>query len=168
MADYLSSTPEGNCIFCKIISGEISTPGIFWEDESHLAFLSLWPNTIGYTVVVPKFHYPSDVMGLPDDVLAKFILASKKVSQILLNHFDDVGRVGVMMEGTGVDHAHIKLFPMHGTGHMKNGEWKQYHSTNETFFNRYEGYFSSNDGPKASEDDIRKLAQKLRENPKSS
>ncbi len=163
MADYKSKTDKGECIFCKIISGEIKTPGIFWEDNAFMAFLSTWPNTEGFTVVVPKEHYGSDVLGMPDEILQKFVLAAKTVSKKLINHFDDVGRVGLIMEGTGIDHAHIKLFPMHGTGHMKKGEWKQYHSNNDNFFETYEGYISSNDGPKGNEQKIRELAGKLRE-----
>ena len=60
-----------------------------------------------------KEHYGSDVLKMPDDVLQGFIL-SKKVAGILENYFEDVGRVGLIMEGTGIDHAHIKLVPMHG------------------------------------------------------
>ena len=163
MADYKSTTDEGDCIFCKIISGDIKTPGIFWENDNFMAFLSTWPNTEGFTVVVPKEHFGSDVLGMPDEKLTEFILAAKTVTKILIKHFEDIGRVGLIMEGTGVDHAHIKLFPMHGTGHMKKGEWKQYHSKNDTFFETYEGYISSNDGPKADEEKLKELAKKLKD-----
>jgi len=108
MADYKSTTDKGECIFCKIISGEIKTPGIFWENNEFMAFLSTWPNTDGFTVVVPKQHYGSDVLGMPDEILQKFVLAAKTVSKKLIKHFDDVGRVGLIMEGTGLDHAHIQ------------------------------------------------------------
>jgi hypothetical protein len=37
------------------------------------------------------------------------------------------------MEGTGIDHAHIKLVPMHGTENLKRGEWKQFLSGKEHF-----------------------------------
>jgi len=161
MADYKSTTDTGECVFCKIISREIETPGIFWEDDDFLAFLSLWPNMEGMTVLVPKKHFGSDVLAMPDEVLQNMILAAKKVSKILTKHFDNVGRVGLVMEGTGVDHAHIKLYPMHGTGHMKSGEWKQYLSSNDDFFETYPGYISSNDGPKADAEKIRGLAKEI-------
>src|SRR3989338_2928231 len=107
MADYKSTTDKGECIFCKIISGEIKTPGIFWDGDDFMAFLSTWPNMEGVTVLVPKKHYGSDVLEMPDEVLQKMILAAKKVSKNLIKHFDNVGRIGLVMEGTGVDHAHI-------------------------------------------------------------
>jgi diadenosine tetraphosphate (Ap4A) HIT family hydrolase len=162
MTKYKSVTNIGECIFCKIISGEIKTPGIFWNDEKFMAFLSTWPNMEGVTVLVPKKHYGSDVLKMPDGILQKMILAAKTVSNKLINHFNDVGRVGLVMEGTGVDHAHIKLYPMHGTDHMKQGKWKQYNSHNEKYFETYEGYISSNDGPEADHKKLTELAEKLR------
>lgn len=51
---------------------------------------------------------------MPDDVLHRFILAAKKVSNDLLKHSDNVDRIGFIMEETGVDHAHIKLVLMQG------------------------------------------------------
>jgi len=163
MADYKSKTDKGECIFCKIIDGGIKTPGIFWGNNEFMAFLSTWPSVAGFTVVVPKEHYGSDCLAMPDDVLQRFIVVAKKVSEVLLKHFEDVGRVGLIMEGTGVDHAHIKLVPMHGTGHMKEGVWKQYLSGRSDYFEKYEGYIISTDGPKADEQKIRELAEKLRE-----
>jgi len=163
MADYPSHTPEGDCVFCKIISREIHTPGIFWQDENYIAFLSIFPNTEGYTVVAPKQHLASDVLEMNDQGLQDFILAAKTVSAKLKKHFSDVGRVGLMIEGMGIDHAHIKLFPMHGTDYLEKGEWRQSHSGIDKYFETYEGYFCSNDGPRAKDEDIQELASKLRE-----
>ena len=165
MADYRSTTTEGKCIFCEIAKGNILPigDGIFWEDDDFIACLSPFPNTEGSTFIMPKAHYGSDILKMPDDILNKFITATKKISNILTRYYDDVGRVGIIMEGTGIDHAHIKLVPMHGTGHIKNGEWKQYHSNSNKYFETYEGYISSNDGPKADEQKIHELAKKLRE-----
>ncbi|MFC1623378.1 HIT family protein [Patescibacteria group bacterium] len=140
----------------------MQTPGIFWEDEKFMAFLSTFPSVDGFTVIIPKKHYDSDVLAMPDDVLQEFILAAKKVSKILLTHFEDVGRVGLVMEGTGINHAHIKLVPMHGTEYMKRGEWKSIASDKHDFYEKYEGYISSNDGPKADEEKLRELAERLR------
>lgn len=162
MAEYKSSTEEGKCIFCEIIAGRIQTPGIFWEDQNFMAFLSTWPSVEGFTVVVPKKHFGSDVLALPDENLQDFIIAAKKVSQILLKGFEDVGRVGLIMEGTGVNHAHIKLIPMHGTEHMKRGEWKQHLSGRSDYFEKYPGYLISTDGPKGDPEKLKALAEKLK------
>ena len=162
MAQYQSSTDEGKCVFCEIIKGNIQTPGIFWEDEKFMAFLSTWPSVEGFSIVVPKEHYGSDVLAMPDEILSKFIIAAKKVANILLRYFDDVGRVGLIMEGTGVDHAHIKLIPMHGTEHMKKGIWKQYTCGRSNYFEKYGGFLTSDDGPKADTEKLKILASKLK------
>ncbi|EAA8104124.1 HIT family protein, partial [Salmonella enterica] len=44
------------CIFCQIVEGKAPCHKV-WEDEHHLAFLSIFPNTDGFTVVIPKKHY---------------------------------------------------------------------------------------------------------------
>ena len=58
----------GNCIFCEIVKKNIPSHTI-WEDEKHLAFLSIFPNTEGFTVVIPKKHYPSYAFDVPENVL---------------------------------------------------------------------------------------------------
>jgi histidine triad (HIT) family protein len=163
MAKYDPSTEEGNCIFCEIVKGNIETVGKFWEDENHVAFLTPWASTEGFTVVATKKHLTSDCLELSEIELNGLIQASKKVSQILKKHFKDVGRVGLMMEGTGINHAHTKLFPMHNTEHMKKGIWKQYLETKDVYFEEYEGYITSQEGPKQEDEIIRKLASELRE-----
>ncbi len=163
MASYrLINNKKEECIFCEIANGNIETNYVFWQSPKFIAFLSLFPNTDGLTVLIPKKHYESDVLKMDNKTLNEFILAAKSVSKVLIRHFDDVGRVGLIMEGTGVNHAHIKLFPMHGTQHMREGEWKRYSSHNDTFFNIYEGYISSNNGPMAREEFLQNLAEKLK------
>lgn len=161
MAQYNSKTKEEKCIFCEIAKGKIEAKGIFWENKTHMAFLTPFPNTEGFTVVIPKKHFGSDVLNLPDKELKELVLVSKKVSKIIMAHFKDVGRVGLMMEGTGIDHAHTKLFPMHGTENMKKGEWKQYIDNEDKFFKKYEGYITSIEGPKISDEELKSLANKL-------
>lgn len=56
------------CIFCQIVEGKAPCHKV-WEDEHHLAFLSIFPNTDGFTVVIPKKHYPSYAFDLPPQAL---------------------------------------------------------------------------------------------------
>ncbi len=161
MASYEAKTKDNKCIFCEIVAGKLKA-GIFWEDDEFMAFLTTYPSTEGFSCVVPKKHFGSDVLKIPDDVLQRFIIAAKKVTQILENYYDDVGRVGVMMEGLGIDHAHIKLIPLHGTEHLKRGEWKQFLSNKEFWFDKYEGYISSADGPHVEPKKIWDLAEKIK------
>lgn len=164
MTDYPSETEDKECIFCEIAKGNIKPlgDGMIYEDEDCMAWLSPFPNTKGFAVVATKKHFPSDVLSMPGNEFSKLIETGKKVSEMLVNYFEDVGRVGIIIEGMGINHAHIKLFPMHGTGELKKGEWKQYHSKAHPYFEEYEGYLSSNDGPQADFGEIKALAEKIR------
>src|SRR5690606_31996023 len=88
---------------------------IIWENDDYMAFLSIYPNTDGVTVVIPKSHYSSNVDKINNTVLVGLVLAAKEVISILKLAFPDVGRVAFVIEGLGVNHLHIKLFPLHGT-----------------------------------------------------
>ena len=146
-----------DCIFCKIISGEAPSHQI-WEDGRHLAFLSIFPNTEGFSVVVTKQHHPSYVADLPEAVLADFMLAVMKVAKLLDVKLTDVGRTGIIFEGFGIDHVHAKLFPMHGT---KMEKWAAIESKVDKYFDQYEGYISSHDYKRADDAKLSELAKRI-------
>ncbi|MES2315654.1 MAG: HIT family protein [Patescibacteria group bacterium] len=146
-----------DCVFCKMVRGEAPCHKI-WEDEEHLAFLSIFPNTEGFSVVITKQHYPSYAFALPDEVLEQLIIATKKVAKVLDKGLEDVGRTGMIFEGFGVDHVHSKLFPMHGT---KDMEWKPMNSNIGKYFEKYEGYISSHDYKRADDENLKKIAEKI-------
>ncbi len=145
------------CIFCEIVSGKAPSHKV-WEDEKHLAFLSIFPNTEGVTVVIPKKHYSSYIFDLPDDVLLDLTLVAKKVAKLLDQKLDDVGRTALVFEGFGIDHVHLKLFPMHGT---KMDEWRKIESAVDKYFTKYEGYISSHDHKRANDEELSKLSKKI-------
>lgn len=147
-----------NCIFCKIVKGEAPCHKI-WEDEKHLAFLSIFPNTEGFSVVITKEHYPSYAFDLPDEVLRDLVTAVKSVGKLLDSKLQDVGRTGMIFEGFGVDHIHAKLFPMHGT---KLDDWKPLKSSVNKYFEKYEGYISSHDYERADDEKLSLLAKKIK------
>jgi len=146
-----------DCIFCKIVKGEMPSYKI-WEDEKHLAFLTPFPNTEGFSVVIPKKHYPSYVFDLENEILFNLIEAAKKVGKLLDKKLEDVGRTGMIFEGFGVDHVHAKLFPMHGT---KTGEWKQFKSNVNKYFEKYEGYISSHDYKRETDEKLKETVRKI-------
>ena len=148
-----------NCIFCKIAKGEAPSH-TFWEDEKHMAFLSIFPNTEGFSVVIPKEHRGSYVFNESDTTITDLILATKRVAKILDEKLPDVGRCGLMFEGFGVDHLHAKLFPMHGTKDM--GAWRPIGSDVKTYFEKYPGYISSHDSTRADDQKLAEIAKRLR------
>jgi histidine triad (HIT) family protein len=148
-----------DCIFCKIVKGTLPCHRI-WEDDNHLAFLSIFPNTEGFSVVITKGHHPSYGFEVPEHILLDLISASRKVASLIDKNLDDVGRTGLIMEGFGIDHLHVKLFPMHGT---KMKEWTPIHSNVNKYFEKYEGYLSSHDYKRADDAKLAELARKIRE-----
>jgi len=109
--------------------------------------------------VITKEHYPSYAFDLPADVLQGLVAASAEVGKLIDSKLEDVGRTGMIFEGFGVNHVHSKLFPMHGTADFE--EWKSIKSTENKFFNRYEGYISSHDSERVSDEELSRLAKKI-------
>ena len=147
------------CVFCAIAAGDAPCHKV-WEDERHLAFLSIFPNTDGVTVVIPRQHYSSYAFDLEDTALSELVVAAKRVGLLIDRNLQRVGRTGMIFEGFGVDHVHAKLFPMHGTAGL--GQWKPIHSTERKFFRSYEGYISSHDGERAADDHLAAIARSIR------
>ena len=99
-----------NCIFCKIARGEVDSFKV-WENSDFLAFLDIFPNTEGMTVVIPKEHFGAQVFDMPKDVYNNFLESAKEVALLLQKSFNAV-RVFMVKEGAEVNHAHIKLCPV--------------------------------------------------------
>lgn len=149
---------KDNCIFCKIARGDTPSHKI-WEDEKHLAFLSIFPNTLGFSVVIPKEHYPSYLFDLPDQVVNDLVLAAGKVAKLLDAKLEDVSRTGMIFEGFGVNHLHAKMFPMHGT---KTDGWVSRNLNIDKYFDKYEGYISSHDYRRGDDEKLSALAKMIR------
>jgi len=155
----MSNKPD--CLFCAIVRGEIPAH-VIWSSDKHMAFLSIFPNTKGFSVVIPKDHYSSYAFAQSDQVLGELMIATKKVARILDHHFKDVARCGMFFEGFAVDHLHTKLFPMHGTGDLKT--WRENENPDyKQFFKTYPGYLSSNDSLRADDKDLAELAHQIRQ-----
>jgi histidine triad (HIT) family protein len=95
-------------IFTKIINGEVPANKIY-EDELTLAFLNIYPDQPGHTLVIPKKQI-DHLWDLPDGDYIAVMETSKKVA----NRIREVlkpERVGVKVVGEEVPHAHVHLIP---------------------------------------------------------
>lgn len=153
-----SAQKELDCLFCKIVQKK-ERAYIVWESDTHLAFLSIFPNTMGVTVVIPKKHYDSYAFELSDEALTDLVLATKKVANILDKKLDTISRTALVFEGFGVNHVHAKLYPLHGTGNLR--EWKPIKSSLRKYFDSYEGYISSHDGERATDASLEDVQKKI-------
>lgn len=97
-----------NCIFCKIIKGEINSHKVF-EDENCFIFLDINPVTLGHTLLIPKEHYKW-MQETPDGILNHCFLQAKN----LMNKMKDklkADYIQLSVVGTDVPHFHIHLIP---------------------------------------------------------
>lgn len=102
-------------IFSKIIAGEIPSYKVA-EDNRFYAFLDIRPMAKGHTLVVPK-QETDYLFDLEDELLAAMTLFSKKVAAAIKIAIP-CQRVGVMVMGLEVPHAHVHLIPMQNEGDM--------------------------------------------------
>ncbi len=120
---------DPDCIFCKILAWEIPSVKI-WEDDDFVAILDAFPNRKGMTLVITKDHYDSDIFQLDDDLLAKYIKATKKVTEILKKWLH-VDRVWMVAEWLEVPHAHIRLYPFYDGMWFQTWVWSGLQETME-------------------------------------
>ncbi|HLP34972.1 MAG TPA: HIT family protein [Amoebophilaceae bacterium] len=151
--------PEQQCIFCRIAMG-LDPCHKVWEDAHYLAFLSIFPNTEGFTVVIPKQHLSSYVFDHPETEVNKLMAAARQVANRLVKKFETAARVALLFEGYGVNHLHAKLIPLHGTN---TADWQKHTSCISTKFTQYPGYVSSHDAERVSDKTLAALARRLRE-----
>ena len=132
------------CIFCKIIDGQIPSHKIY-ENDSLLAFLDIFPLNYGHTVVVPKKHY-YNFLDMPEDDMGDFFKDLKKITALFMkklkidgfnlvqNNFPAAGQV--------IPHLHFHIIPrMKGDGHLRMVPGKI----------------------QAKDEDLRKIVQKIKE-----
>ncbi len=104
-------------IFTKIANGEIPAHKVA-EDENFLAFLDISPVAKGHTLVIPKKEVDY-LFDLDDELYAGLQLFAKKVAAGLKKAIPCV-KVGVLVLGLEVPHAHIHLIPMQSEADVLN------------------------------------------------
>lgn len=104
-------------IFSKIVSGEIPAYKVA-EDENYLAFLDIFPVAKGHTLIIPKKEVDY-IFDLEDDLYLGLQAFAKKVA-IGLKKAIPCQKVGVLVLGLEVPHAHIHLIPMQNEGDLLN------------------------------------------------
>jgi len=104
-------------IFTKIVNGEIPAYKVA-EDENYFAFLDIFPVAKGHTLVIPKKEVDY-LFDLDDETYAGLQMFAKKVAKGLKKAIP-CEKVGVLVLGLEVPHAHIHLVPMQNEGDLLN------------------------------------------------
>lgn len=98
-------------IFTKIINGEIPSYKVA-EDDQFYAFLDINPLAAGHTLVIPK-EETDYIFDLNPEMLAALMQFAQKVAKGM-DQVISCERIGVVVIGLEVPHAHIHLVPING------------------------------------------------------
>ena len=105
---------DQNCIFCKIVRGEIASEKVY-EDDNFLAFLDANPKSPGHTLVIPKEHY-EDIFYLLENIAKELMVRVKCVAEELMA--GDLNPDGIRLQqsngksaGQEISHIHFHVIP---------------------------------------------------------
>lgn len=104
-------------IFSKIVNGEIPAYKVA-EDENYFAFLDIFPVTKGHTLIIPKKEVDY-LFDLDDETYIGLHLFTKKVAAGIKKAIP-CEKVGVLVLGLEVPHAHIHLAPLQNEADLLN------------------------------------------------
>lgn len=103
----------GECIFCKIVKGEIPAENIY-ETENSIAFLDINPRSPGHTLVIPREHVES-LGDLEDEMVSDVFKTTREVMKLLKRALNPDGfNVGIndgSAAGQEIPHLHVNIFP---------------------------------------------------------
>jgi len=123
-----------DCIFCKIVSGEIPST-VIYEDDDVLVFMDIAPIIKGHALVIPKAHY-DPVTDTPDATVSRLHLVAKQIAAAQMNGLAADG-VNIMQNngkaaGQEVPHVHVHVIPrFNADGHHWNWAAKKYDNFDE-------------------------------------
>lgn len=115
-----------DCIFCKIVNGEIPSAKVF-ENDHVLAFLDISQVTKGHTLVIPKIH-KENLFELTPEMARNLFEVVPDIANALKTEYKPVGLNTINnngeQAGQTVFHYHLHLIPRYGKGDGFGAVWK--------------------------------------------
>jgi len=112
---------DSDCIFCKIIAGEIPCISL-WEDQETLAFMDINPANPGHALVIPKQHW-QDVYTIPDEAIGSVAATARRIATAVRTALTPDGINLVQANGPGaaqsVFHFHMHVLPRYSGDELK-------------------------------------------------
>lgn len=112
---FVDTTPPGQCIFCKLVAGEIPAARIY-EDELTLAFMDIGQVNPGHVLVATKRHAVT-VLDLTPEEAAAVMLTAQRVARAAEQAFAPDGLMLAQFNGKAagqtVFHYHLHVVPRH-------------------------------------------------------
>ena len=109
----MSKKVVDDCIFCKIIAGEIPSKTVY-EDDNYKAILDISPASKGHVIILPKNH-ADNIFEISDEDASGIMIVAKKIAAKLKKVFDCDG-VNILQNNgevanQTVQHFHLHLIP---------------------------------------------------------
>ncbi len=102
-----------DCIFCKIVAGEIPSAKVY-EDDNCLAFLDIGPLADGHVLIVPKEHY-EQITDMPPEQVAALTQPIPQIAQAVIKATGAAGfnilQNNGQVSGQEVMHVHVHIIP---------------------------------------------------------
>ena len=115
MPVFVDTSPPGQCIFCRLIAGEIPSAKVH-EDDLTIAFMDLGQVTPGHVLVASKRHAPTLYELTPEEAGA-VMQTAHKVALAVRNAYDPPGLTLLQANGAPggqtVGHFHMHVVPRH-------------------------------------------------------
>jgi histidine triad (HIT) family protein len=102
-------TIDPSCIFCRIVAREAES-SVLYEDEHVIAFMNIRPINRGEFMVIPKEHI-GHFCDLSDELSCRILKQAQRLSRNLRDRLKPQ-RVGLVVHGYGVPHAHLVVVPL--------------------------------------------------------
>ena len=104
-----------SCIFCEIVAGRAPASFVY-RDELVSAFMTLQPTAAGECLIIPNEHV-DHFTDVSDDVAAHIMGVAQRIGRRMRDVFP-LERVGYLVHGYGVAHAHFIVVPQQGPHHL--------------------------------------------------
>jgi histidine triad (HIT) family protein len=100
-----------SCPFCDIVAGQ-GPASVIYQDDAIMAFMTLRPFAPGECTVIPRQHI-DHFTDVPDDLSERIMVVAQRIGRRIRTVFSPE-RVGMVVHGYGVPHAHLIVVPQHG------------------------------------------------------
>lgn len=117
-----------DCIFCKIIKGEIPSTKIY-EDDKFFGFMDIYPVAKGHALLIPKNHIEWMQDCDDDTITQSFVITKKLMNSMKAGLNCDFVQLGVV--GEDVPHFHIHIIPRYNNDNMLRWPTVAYNNQNE-------------------------------------
>ncbi|WP_202758107.1 HIT family protein [Delftia acidovorans] len=116
MPMFVDTSPPGQCLFCRLVAGEIPSAKVF-EDEQTIAFMDIGQVNPGHVLVASKRHAVT-LLDLTPDEAGAVMRTAQRVAQAVQAAFDPDGislfQANGAAGGQTVFHFHLHVLPRHG------------------------------------------------------